>query len=112
MITVNIVYTIFYTIIYTTLSTMSTLSRLSALSILSILSTCTTSTMYTVQVLAGAASHGPEHEAQAARDLATLATWYSKTKQQLSGKEVRLLMHLYLVSNNIKCSCGPATGTL
>ena len=53
--------------------------------------------MYTVQVLAGAASHGPEHEAQAARDLATLTTWYSKTKQQLSDREVRLLMHLYLV---------------
>ena len=52
--------------------------------------------MYTVQVLAGAASHGPEHEAQAARDLATLAAWYSKTKQQLSDKEVRLQRHLYL----------------
>ena len=50
-----------------------------------------------VQVLVGAASHGPEHEAQAARDLATLATWYSKTKQQLSDREVRLQMHLYLV---------------
>ena len=49
-------------------------------------------------MLAGAASHGPEHEAQAARDLATLAAWYSKSKQQLSDKEVRLLMHLYLLS--------------